>query len=554
LRELIVVSTDAVPTTRCEAFTVAAATVRRTPLALLCVTVATIVLAALAAAGAEAAAPWNTPVQVSATSMTGNQNNITFELGLFAGNAAAVWKQSDQLLNGAFLPSGATAYVGPDALSTSTAPTKVFSPAVEVGTGGLATAAWAIQDSTGSANDLIQCANRPSGAGAFAACGANVFGPSGNASQWRVGDVSLGMNQAGDAGLGWDGQGGSGFASARGSYRLGAGGAFGGGQNLSGNVGISMAGTETRPWVAFNAAGDAMEIWRTTDSSASDHSVRVAYFPTGGASFIKRTAPEDQIICCRNITVGNYRVALDGLGNGYVAAQGPAGPGNGILAAFAPRAYALGGAGGWGALQGLDDNGAQPRVAADGAGNAVVTWVRHDMATNQGTLFASYRPVGDATTFGAGVPVATNVDDSGSDEWHQVFMSPAGVITVLYRSCGNAGCTLKGVKAASAPAGGVSFGATETVQDDGALGIKNLSLAGDPQGDVLAGWSNGSGGPSLTSLRVPPAPPVGGGGGGATIPPTTPATGLRAAALKKCKKKHGAARTKCKKKANKLPV
>jgi hypothetical protein len=40
-----------------------------------------------------------------------------------------------------------------------------------------------------------------------------------------------------------------------------------------------------------------------------------------------------------------------------------------------------------------------------------------------------------------------------------------------------------------------------------------------------------------------------------TAPPVTSAiTGLRAAALKKCKKKHGRARANCKKRANRLPV
>jgi predicted outer membrane repeat protein len=50
----------------------------------------------------------------------------------------------------------------------------------------------------------------------------------------------------------------------------------------------------------------------------------------------------------------------------------------------------------------------------------------------------------------------------------------------------------------------------------------------------------------------PKPPPTTGGGPPAT---TTPGpTGLRAAALKKCKKKHGKKRKKCKKKANTLPV
>jgi CSLREA domain-containing protein len=52
-----------------------------------------------------------------------------------------------------------------------------------------------------------------------------------------------------------------------------------------------------------------------------------------------------------------------------------------------------------------------------------------------------------------------------------------------------------------------------------------------------------------------PAPPSGGStGGGTTTPGPTGPTGLRAAALKKCKKKHGRARANCKKRANKLPL
>jgi hypothetical protein len=54
--------------------------------------------------------------------------------------------------------------------------------------------------------------------------------------------------------------------------------------------------------------------------------------------------------------------------------------------------------------------------------------------------------------------------------------------------------------------------------------------------------------PSQTAPAGPAAPST-------SIPPSAAgATGLRAAALKKCKKKHGAARARCKKKANLLPL
>jgi len=49
---------------------------------------------------------------------------------------------------------------------------------------------------------------------------------------------------------------------------------------------------------------------------------------------------------------------------------------------------------------------------------------------------------------------------------------------------------------------------------------------------------------------VTPPPPLGGGG----APPAATPTGQRFAALKKCKRKRRAARAKCRKKANKLPL
>ena len=49
-------------------------------------------------------------------------------------------------------------------------------------------------------------------------------------------------------------------------------------------------------------------------------------------------------------------------------------------------------------------------------------------------------------------------------------------------------------------------------------------------------------------------PPPGGGGGGSNTSPAPGPTGQRAAALKKCKKKKGRARAKCRKKAKRLPV
>jgi hypothetical protein len=65
----------------------------------------------------------------------------------------------------------------------------------------------------------------------------------------------------------------------------------------------------------------------------------------------------------------------------------------------------------------------------------------------------------------------------------------------------------------------------------------------------------------MVNVKAPPPPPAGDPGAGSTGDTgtgtgtgTTTATGLRAAALERCKKKRGAARRKCKRRASRLPI
>jgi List-Bact-rpt repeat protein len=96
---------------------------------------------------------------------------------------------------------------------------------------------------------------------------------------------------------------------------------------------------------------------------------------------------------------------------------------------------------------------------------------------------------------------------------------------------------------------------------------KQLTLTATPaSGFAFSGWSGGgcagTGTCNVTldanktvaaTFTALPPPSTGGGSAPAATPAAGP-TGLRAAALKKCKKRHGAARAKCKKKANLLPL
>lgn len=58
----------------------------------------------------------------------------------------------------------------------------------------------------------------------------------------------------------------------------------------------------------------------------------------------------------------------------------------------------------------------------------------------------------------------------------------------------------------------------------------------------------------IGAFELEPLPPDTGSGAGQAAPVAAPATGLRAAALKRCKKKKGKARKKCRKRALKLPA
>jgi hypothetical protein len=137
--------------------------------------------------------------------------------------------------------------------------------------------------------------------------------------------------------------------------------------------------------------------------------------------------------------------------------------------------------------------------------------------------------------------------------------------------CGTTRC---GVLAISSAGGGpfashhITFGGTpiadddlDTIEngDDNCPGVANPAQAnndGDAMGDVCDADDDNDSFPDGTDA----CPQVAGTGanGCPALPPSSPAgtvaTGQRAAAVKKCKKKKGRARAKCLKKAKKLPV
>jgi hypothetical protein len=185
-------------------------------------------------------------------------------------------------------------------------------------------------------------------------------------------------------------------------------------------------------------------------------------------------------------------------------------------------------------------------IVADGSGNVSVV----DESNNRGIVFA------DSTTCALSATALSSSASSGSlgASIHDTATlsggtSPTGAITFKAYGPDDTNCS-----------GPVVFGsAPVTVNGNGIYTSPDFTPAAagsyrwtvDYSGDgsnSLA--SSGCNAANETSAVSAPNP--------AEVPPpagaTAPATGQRAAALKKCKHKHGRARSKCKKKANLLPV
>jgi hypothetical protein len=166
------------------------------------------------------------------------------------------------------------------------------------------------------------------------------------------------------------------------------------------------------------------------------------------------------------------------------------------------------------------------------------------------TGYSTHAP-GDVVNFGGGSPGAVFIkqqsspdDATGDGQGAIIFDRPANPATFINKGVINA----------------FNFHQTGTVPDTGALTIRTAYAQAYTCAEVasLAQAAAVSFGGSVASPC--PSPPSGGGGGGANPPPSNAGpTGLRAKALKKCKKKHKKTHNKkafkkCRKKAKRLPV
>ena len=179
--------------------------------------------------------------------------------------------------------------------------------------------------------------------------------------------------------------------------------------SVDGNIGLFEAGESNAPDVAVNAAGDAIAAW--TGWPELPREVAVGYRDHEGSGWTVLGGGGARIYCCSYMGPGDYRLAIDAAGNGYVIVGGGTNENKGVVFEYASRAHALGG-GGWGPEQHLDrgepgepQEPREPRIAVDSAGDATAMWIAQDPESHHDALFAAYRPAGAATSFGSAVEV-----------------------------------------------------------------------------------------------------------------------------------------------------
>jgi hypothetical protein len=386
-------------------------------------------LALAAPATAMATPQWLTPQTVSQPGSDAGQQQVAFDQG---GDAVAVW-QSSGGVNPVIMATerqAGSAFSTPQTLSDGSA--YAMSPDVASDAQGDAVAVWLHYD---GANPRVQVAYRPAGgvfgatqtlsaAGyeardprvamnadgqavivwslasglvekvqAISAAPGGVFGEVTDLTAFgEVASVpQVALNASGEAIAVWDGWDGANIRIQE-AYRP-AGGAFEAPHFLS-----QAADNADTPQVAFDAAGDALAVWRFDGSPAS--TVQAAYRQAGGEFGAPQTVSTPS-----SAPAQAPQVAFDGQSDGVVAWQ----QSDGTYLRVDANVRQPGSAGAWAAPSTLDPGGQEayePQIAGDGLSGTVVSWKTFNGITN--TAQAAYRPAGGsfapATTISAASP------------------------------------------------------------------------------------------------------------------------------------------------------
>lgn len=367
------------------------------------------------AAPANAAPQWLTPQTVSQPGQDASQQQVAFDQN---GDATAAWQSTggpNPVIEASARPAGG-AFSAPQTLSDTSAYS--MSPDVAGDAQGDAVAVWLHSDGT---NMRVQAAYRPAGGSFGAPQTLSAVG-------YEAREPRVAMNESGDAVIVWSLA--SGLTEKLQASSAAPGGAFGEPADLTpfttvasvprvaldshgdaivvwdGSDGsniriedalrpagavfgapqlLSPAGYNAdTPQVAFDAAGDALAVWRFDGSPAS--TVQGSYRPAGGEFGPAHTAsaPSTQ-------PAQAPQVAFDGQSDGVVTWQQSDGKELRVDASV----RSPGGAGTFAAPSTLDPGGQEayePRIAGDGLSGTIVSWKTFNGITS--STQAAMRPAG----------------------------------------------------------------------------------------------------------------------------------------------------------------
>lgn len=331
--------------------------------------------------------------------------------------------------------------------------------------------------------------------------GAATCVPVGLTGQSSLSDVEVDGNDGGGHALTVDGQ-------AR-AFRVLTGGS-------NGTVWVQHGGLLVN---SVARAGSSVDAIATYNSVAAENTTVANVTALGQISVVADTGDQAHLNVRNTVATGNFHVFCDTSGGvGQMTVSYSHGAASSIDGGAACGTFSSGSGNTFGGDTGLVAGGwdAVPGGPLQDAGsNALVV-------LNDPAYLADFD--GDARPFGSSV-------DIGADEIvpHALSVSVAGMGTV----------TATGI---SCPGD-----CAETYPDNTLVSLSPSAAAGS----IFAAWGGDCAGSSC-QLTMDTNHSVTASFNSSVNP--SPPTGRRAAALKKCKKKHGAARKKCKKKANLLPV
>lgn len=273
--------------------------------------------------------------------------------------------------------------------------------------------------------------------------------------------------------------------------------------NLSA-AGQNAAGTQ----VAMGPTGEAVAVW--VRSNGLNTIAQVATKPTFGEAW---SSPEDLSAPGQNATVP--QIAIDSSGDAVAVWLRSNGANPIVQTASRPAG------GSWSAPENLSTAGQEatvPQVAMDGAGDAVVVWVRSNGSNK--IVQAASRGAGGGV-WSAPVDLSEVGQDAGNP---QVAIDPAGdAVAVWERS--NGANTI--IQAARRPSGGSWTVATDLSEPG--LSATATQVAIDPEGEAVAVWNRVSG--ANTIIQSSSAPAGGSWSPALDISEAAPSTGAARVAM-----------------------